>query len=840
MMRRCVFVLTIALTTAYFSACGGSKAPAGLSSPAARLSAYVLSYGSSAIGGSSATQTVTLTNNGSASLAISGITTSSNFAQTNTCGGTVVVGGTCTITVTFTPTAAGDLSGAVTITDNALGGPQVISLSGTGILSGVTLGGVVTKSGVNNATVTVFAVNADGTNGAVLGTGTTDANGVFSITLATKPTGPVRIIVTGGTYVSEADGTTVTSSSAVTALLDDASTSSSDTSITAVSTFVDSLTTGLIGAGATTVTDAHGVATTTINGFYGFPAGTKLEKLLAKFTKADSTSDPNGFLLGLIVGALAQEGKILDTSDPDALIAALAADIFDGKWDGKKEGTPVHLGGGSLPSTAGTSDFLSDLATYVEDGTTPTDNGITTSDVSSLENSVGTSVSTCTCTPTAVGLAATSSGAINSLAFGGKQYLFVAARNKGVVVIDITDPTLTSPPVYSWPQISSNASGSGGLDGLGVGGIIPFVGTAGHPQVFVFSYGSKHALILNAQTLVSGVPGTNNPVDAEMNLPIAATSAVGFSGGSAFIGSGVPLGGSLLFLATADGYDVIDANLMTAGTNPVIKNYPVGDPSGIIAENMGADITHNLMVAGYYGGIQLLDLSAGPTNGVSYYVTSTNFYTVFPLAQSSEIDGNSADSAYQVGIFTDEDTNYVDLVNLSNITKTVSTTTGVLNSWAPATGGAAHVMFGTSGPTISGSAVDSTTHLALFMAGYSNDIAVGKLQDPNSVPSGSTWAGMSDWSFTTINNSSSLSQYQDAQDPHADGVVFNLLKNTTYGYVLDGATSPTGVVQIDLAGFLAVPRAGTTGDPAFQPGADPTTVTNSTTGGKVMQEFTLP
>jgi Cep192 domain 4 len=836
-MRRCAFVLIASLVTVYFSACGGSNQIVHTTSSAARLSAYSLTYGTVAIGATSAAQTVALTNSGDATLTISSIAPSANFTETDNCSGSVAAGATCSINVSFAPTTAGDLTGSITISDGVPGGPLVISLSGTGKLAGVTLSGVATKSAVNGATVTVYAVNADGTNGAVLGTGTTDANGAFSVTLSTTPTGPVRVVVTGGTYVSEADGSTVTSRSDVSALVDDASSSVPGMSITAVSTFVDSLTSGLLAAGGTTIVKAHGSAETTINGFYGFPTGTKVEELLAKFKKADITGDPSGFLLGMIVGALAEEGKILHSSDPDILIEALAADIFDGKWDGKKGGTPVPFGGGTLPTTAGTTDFLSDLATYVATGTTPTTEGITTSDVSSLEDMLGSSVSTSPTTPAAVGLAATSSGAINSLAFGGNQYLFVAARSEGVVVVDITDPTAATPMVKAWPQISSNTTG--GFSGADVGGIVPFVGTAGHPQVLAFSYGSKHVVVLNAQTLVSGTPGTDNPVDAEMDVPLVATSPVSFSGGSAYIGSGVPLGGSLLALATADGYMIFDASQVGPSGNPIVKLYPVDDPNEIIAENMGADIPHGILLGGNEsGGVQLIDLSAGATSGTSYYILPNDFLTVFPGSSTSDVDGDAADSALQVGILTFEDTNDVEFVNLANITKTVSTTSGVLNSWAPAAGGTAHINLtdpaGSNFIEISGSAVDSTTHLAQFMAGYSSDFAAGMIQDPNSVPSGGTWQGMSDWVFLNLNTY--ISSYSEALDPHADGVVYNLLKGATYGYVLDG--SAHGVVQTDLAGLMAIPRAGTTGDPAHQPSADPTAVTNTTTGGKVMREIT--
>ncbi|HEV2351289.1 MAG TPA: choice-of-anchor D domain-containing protein [Terriglobia bacterium] len=830
-MRRFAFALITLVATAYFSSCGGGNPPAAIPSAAASLSVYALSYGSFTIGAASAAQTVTLTNNGGATLNISSIAPSPNFAETNTCGGSVAVGASCSISVTFTPTAVGDLTGSVTISDNALGGPQIISLTGTG-KAGVTVAGVIFKSGVSGATVTVYAINSDGSNGAVLGTGTTDANGIFSVSLTPAPTGPVRVVASGGTYVSEWDGSTITSSSTVSATIDNASTGASGLVVTAVSTFVDFLTHGKLASSSTTIVAAHAAAEATIVGFYGFTPGSSVETLMPSLVKTDIASNPDAVKLGLILGTLAEEGKLLLSSDPDALIDALAVDISDGIWDGERSGTVITLGTGPLPSTAGTSDFLSDLAAFIKSSLATTTAGITISDASSLDDSVAASVSTCICTPTAVGLAATSSGAINSLAFGGKQYLFVAARAEGVVVIDITDPTLTAPTVNAWPQISSNTTG--GFSGADVGGIIPFVGTAGHPQVLAFSYGSKHVVVLNAQTLVSGVPGTDNPVDAEMDVPLAATSPVGFSGGSAYIGSGVPLGGSLLFLATADGYMVFDASQVGPSGTPIVKLYPVDDTSEEIAENMGADILHRLMLGGNEdGGFQLIDLTAGATSGVSYYVTPSNFTTLFPNTLSTSVDGDAADSALQVGIMTFEDTSDAEFVNLATITKTVSTTTGVLNSWAPAAGGTAHVQLGSSGPTISGAAVDSTTHLVQFMAGYSTDFAVGQLQDPNSVPSGS-WQGMSDWSFLNLNTY--LTSYAEALDPHADGVVYNLLKKTTYGYVLDG--SAHGVVETDLAGLLAIARAGTTGDAAHQPGTDPTTVTNTTTGGKVMQEVT--
>lgn len=98
--------------------------------PAVTLSPTSLSFGQQANGTTSGAQQVTLTNTGTGSLTISSIQTSSQFGETNTCGGSVAVGGTCTIQVTFTPTASGVQKGTLTIADNAPGSPQTVSLAG--------------------------------------------------------------------------------------------------------------------------------------------------------------------------------------------------------------------------------------------------------------------------------------------------------------------------------------------------------------------------------------------------------------------------------------------------------------------------------------------------------------------------------------------------------------------------------------------------------------------------------------------------------------------------------------------------------------------------------------
>jgi len=84
---------------------------------------------------------VTLTNTaGTGTLTISSIaitgTNSGDFAELNNCGTSVPPGGHCTIGVTFKPTQLGPRTASVTITDDAVGSPQSVTLSGTGVVSG--------------------------------------------------------------------------------------------------------------------------------------------------------------------------------------------------------------------------------------------------------------------------------------------------------------------------------------------------------------------------------------------------------------------------------------------------------------------------------------------------------------------------------------------------------------------------------------------------------------------------------------------------------------------------------------------------------------------------------
>jgi hypothetical protein len=128
-----------------------------------------LAFGNVALFSTAAAQTLTLHSTGTASL--TGITLAFSSpryfrptgAAGGTCGATLTAGSTCTINVRFRPTALGLVNGTLTITSNVAITGSPVSLSGTGVASGlaispdpltITASGGALTSGTGTVTLT--------------------------------------------------------------------------------------------------------------------------------------------------------------------------------------------------------------------------------------------------------------------------------------------------------------------------------------------------------------------------------------------------------------------------------------------------------------------------------------------------------------------------------------------------------------------------------------------------------------------------------------------------------------------------------------------------------------
>ena len=110
-----------------------------VSGPAAAIFPAAQDFGSVTVGQSSSSKLVTITNTGGQGLSLTSISVTganpSDFAATPNCSIPTVLApnATCTISVSFSPTAAGPRQANLSFADNAPGSPQSIPLSGTGV-----------------------------------------------------------------------------------------------------------------------------------------------------------------------------------------------------------------------------------------------------------------------------------------------------------------------------------------------------------------------------------------------------------------------------------------------------------------------------------------------------------------------------------------------------------------------------------------------------------------------------------------------------------------------------------------------------------------------------------
>ena len=112
--------------------------PTTAGAPVLSVSPTSLTFASSKIGVATAAQAVTLKNSGTATLTltsetVTGTNAGSFVKSATTCGASLAAGASCTVSIEAKPVAAGALTAALTIADNAGGSPQSVKLSGTGV-----------------------------------------------------------------------------------------------------------------------------------------------------------------------------------------------------------------------------------------------------------------------------------------------------------------------------------------------------------------------------------------------------------------------------------------------------------------------------------------------------------------------------------------------------------------------------------------------------------------------------------------------------------------------------------------------------------------------------------
>lgn len=715
------------------------------------------------------------------------------------------------------------------------------SSSSSGAGATITLSGKLIAAALSGATVSAFPVKSDGTAGTTaLGTATSSGDGSFSLTLPAGTAAPLDVLLvsSGGSYPSEANTTTTVTNAAGTglsALLPQVSaTGLSGIVVSPLTTLAVSRTQGVIaGAGPSAKSQGLGVkpiphatcsgsvitcaassADSLIKLAFGIASTSPLSTLAPDF----SATTGDGAVLALVFGALEQEA--LSQSQPPAnLIAALASDYFDGTPDGAGPGGgPVKFPGTTttIPSTLGSSILISAMSTYLGNSTNPPVGVVTASNGTAIDPSVPIAIRSGVgkVAPQSAALSTSSSGAVSEIVVpsSGHQLLLVAARSFGLQGLDINNPV--SPVLNSFSKLNTalaalkDSSSKPSLPTVDAVTAIPGQADA---EAVLSSFDTAHLVLvdLDKQTVLK---------DSDFSATLKTQTE--FSGGSAFISSSIydpnvgRLGG--VRLATGDGYYTYDVATQTLGT-PIPLSA-----SQIAAENLGGATSDptlfspGLLLSGNYGpgsggGLQLVNLGTGTGGNTAYALDDAQFQSGFGVTQPGAgaafpfgiVDGNAVDVAYHVGLITPEDRSYMGFIDLHDPSKFTFSGSAAAASFSAKSSGVMKSVYladSVDEPILSGSAIESTNHLVLGIAAFSQTLLVGHLDDPTAPADGKTWAGLTDWRYY---NAVGSEYNSTSADPHAVGALLASGNNKSYGVTLsiNGSDSET-LLLIDLQAFL--------------------------------------
>ncbi|MBI4580484.1 MAG: hypothetical protein HY718_12325, partial [Planctomycetes bacterium] len=223
---------------------------------------------------------------------------------------------------------------------------------------GPTISGQAVKGPLTSATVDVYAVNSNGTQGGKVGTTTTDASGNYSVT-PTATSGAVMVEVVGGSYVDELTGvsTTVTAGKALmSTMVGDLAAIPASVPCTPLTHIARKSAFEKMKKG-TAAADAIKTAGEDIGKHFQLPAGSDVTKIVPApvdpATGLSTTASAGQTTYGLMIAALIQQARDMVSPAAGVPIGAddmanffdmLANDAKDGSFDGA-DATDLVSGG---------------------------------------------------------------------------------------------------------------------------------------------------------------------------------------------------------------------------------------------------------------------------------------------------------------------------------------------------------------------------------------------------------------------------------------------------------------------------------------------------------------
>jgi hypothetical protein len=271
--------------------------------------------------------------------------------------------------------------------------------SGDGAASGAdgVISGTAVKGPVNGATVTAYSIS-NGMMGARIGTGTTDPNGNFAVSIGSY-SGPVMLQTSGGMYTDEATGVLMTMQPGdmMTSVMPhvNAGAVMGGVQITPLTSMAQmraqSMSGGMIPANIAAANTAMGNYCSVDDILYTHPMNP-----LTPGSGTGATQSMRHY--GVMLAAMSQYANTIGMPFSSGMVTAMMNDAADGVMNGMTGNTQIMMGGmggmmGSgnnpLSTNAGTSGLASAMLAFM--GSAMNNSGLTIANMQALHNRINTS-----------------------------------------------------------------------------------------------------------------------------------------------------------------------------------------------------------------------------------------------------------------------------------------------------------------------------------------------------------------------------------------------------------------------------------------------------------------
>lgn len=240
---------------------------------------------------------------------------------------------------------------------------------GTTQPAGGTVSGTVVKGPASGASVAAYAIT-NGTMGAQVGSGTTDSMGNFTISIGDY-SGPLMLQASGGTYIDETTGTTMTMQAGDVMACAIPSVSAGATTTGIQVTPLTSMAHSRVHHMAGGITAANITTANSAIGTY-FSVGDILHTapMNPMVVGSGSSSSQDAKNYGMSIAAMSQYAQSIGMPNSSGIVTAMMNDAADGVMDGKMGGASIAMGGGMMSGSmmhadAGTTGLATAMTAFV-------------------------------------------------------------------------------------------------------------------------------------------------------------------------------------------------------------------------------------------------------------------------------------------------------------------------------------------------------------------------------------------------------------------------------------------------------------------------------------------